>query len=211
MTLSVDLNELTPDQRYKLLTAVVLPRPVAWVTTLGASGVVNAAPYSFFNLFSKDPALVILGLEHRSDGSPKDTTANIASSGEFVVNIATPDLTAAMVASAASFASDVSEPEALGLPLAPSTHLTVPRLADVPVAIECRLLDTLTYSPERNIVVGQAVGLAAREGLIDSETWRVHWGGDYPVARLFADRYARLDEIAPQSIPPVPKKDIATP
>lgn len=201
MTLSLDLDAMTPALRYKLLTAVVLPRPVAWVMTVGADGVVNAAPFSFFNLFGQDPALVILGLEHHADGSPKDTTENIRRSGEFVVNIVTPDLTASMVATAAAYPSAVSEPQALGLGVSPSAFVGPPRLADVPVAIECTLLDRLTYSPERDIVVGRAVGLAAQDGLIDTGTWRVDWNGTYPVARLFADRYARLDEIAPRTIP----------
>ncbi len=204
MTLTVDLAALDPQSRYKLLTAVVIPRPVAWVTTLGLNGEVNAAPYSFFNLFGKDPALVILGLEHRADGSAKDTTRNIRDTGEFVINIATPDLTAAMVDTAAAYDPSVGEPGALGLALAPSVHVAPPRLADVPVAIECRRIDILTYSPERDIVVGEAIGLAARDGLVDPSNWHVHWNGDYPVARLFADRYARLEEIAPRSIPPAP-------
>ncbi|WP_245866785.1 flavin reductase family protein [Oceaniglobus roseus] len=209
MTLSLDLNAMEPQLRYKLLTAVVIPRPVAWVTTLGPTGVVNAAPYSFFNLFGQDPAIVVLGLEHRPDGSPKDTTANIRRTGEFVVNIATPALTESMVGTAAAYASDVSEPEALGLATAPSAHVAPPRLADAPAAIECRRLTTLQFSPERDIVIGQAVGLATADGLIDTDAWRVRWDavgdGDYPVARLFADRYARLDEIAPMAIPAVPK------
>jgi flavin reductase (DIM6/NTAB) family NADH-FMN oxidoreductase RutF len=207
VTLTVDLAALDPKTRYKLLTAMVIPRPVAWVTTLGPDGVVNAAPYSFFNLFGKDPALVILGLEHRADGSPKDTTRNIRETGEFVINIATPDLMAAMVDTAAAYEPSVSEPDALGLALAPSAQVAPPRLADVPVAIECRRLDILTYSPERDIVVGEAIGLAARDGLVDPSTWYVHWNGDYPVARLFADRYARLDEIPPRAIPPAPGHD----
>lgn len=204
MTLSLDLDAMAPALRYKLLTAVVIPRPVAWVTTVGVDGTVNAAPYSFFNLFGKDPALVILGLEHHADGRLKDTTANIRRTGEFVINIATPDMTAAMVDTAAAYAPNISEPEALGLALAPSQYVAPPRLADVPVAIECRQLSTLTFSPERDIVIGQAVGLAARDGLIDTETWRVEWEGNYPVARLFADRYASLTEIAPHAIPPAP-------
>ncbi|MEM8729092.1 MAG: flavin reductase family protein [Pseudomonadota bacterium] len=202
--MQVDLGSLTPQDRYKLLTAVVLPRPVAWITTISPAGVVNAAPYSFFNLFGKDPALVILGLEHRADGRAKDTTRNIRDTGAFVVNIATPDLTAAMVATAAAYDPDTSETDALGLATAPSVHVTPPRLADVPVAIECRRIDVRVYSDEREIVVGEAVGLAARDGLVDPSNWHVDWKGDYPVARLFADRYARLDEIAPRHIPPTP-------
>lgn len=204
MTLNVDLGALDPKDRYKLLTAVVIPRPVAWVTTISDEGIVNAAPFSFFNLFGKDPALVALGLEHHADGSPKDTTRNIRAGGEFVINIATPDLTVAMVGTAAHYAPTAGEPEALGLPTAPSAHIAPPRLADVPVAIECRRTVALTFSPEREIVIGEAVGLAAREGMVDLANWHVHWNGDYPIARLFADRYARLEEIAPQSVPPAP-------
>ncbi len=197
----IDLLTLDPRDRYKLLTAVVIPRPVAWVTTLSTDGVVNAAPYSFFNLFGKDPALVVLGLENRPDGSRKDTSENIRATGEFVVNIATPALNEAMVATAAAYPSDYSEAEALGLATLPSAHVAAPRLADVPVAIECRHTVTLGFSAERDIVVGEAIGLAARDGLIDLERMYVEWDGDYPVARLFADRYARLEEIERRPIP----------
>ncbi|THH35461.1 flavin reductase family protein [Aliishimia ponticola] len=202
--MSLDLDQMEPALRYKLLTAVVIPRPIAWITTLGTDQTVNAAPFSFFNLFGQDPALVIVGLEHHADGTPKDTARNIRDTGEFVVNIVTPDLTGAMVGTAAAYAPDVSEPQALGLSLAPSSQVAPPRLADAPVAIECRLLDKLSYSPERDIVVGQAAGLVARDGLIDTETWRVEWDSAYPLARLFADKYATLVETAPRAIPPLP-------
>ncbi|KMK65461.1 flavin reductase family protein [Puniceibacterium sp. IMCC21224] len=207
MTLTLDLGAMSAGDRYKLLTAVVIPRPIAWVTTLNEHGVVNVAPYSFFNLFGKDPALVILGLEHHGDGSPKDTTRNIRRSGEFVINIATPDLTRVMVDTAAAYDPDISEAEALGLALAPSAHVAPPRLAVVPVAIECRRTTALTFSREREIVVGEAVGFAARDGLVDPSNWHVHWADAYPVARLFADKYAEVNEIAPHSIPKLPLKD----
>ena len=202
----IDLSALDPRTRYKLLTAVVIPRPVAWVTTKSPDGVVNAAPYSFFNVFGQDPALVILGLENRSDGTRKDTAGNIRETGEFVVNIATPELTETMVATAAAYPSHRSEPEALGLALAASRHVAPPRLSDAPVALECRHTITLNFSPERDIVVGEAVGLAARDGLIDTERMHVDWGNAMPVARLFADRYARLEEIERHSIP-VPRDE----
>ncbi|ETX27477.1 flavin reductase family protein [Roseivivax isoporae] len=203
MTLSVDLDALDARTRYKLLTALVVPRPVAWVTTLNADGATNAAPYSFFNVFGQDPALVVLGLEHRA-GSPKDTGANILRTGEFVVNIAMPEDVDAMVATAAAYPPHTSETEALGLATEPSAQVAPRRLASVPVAIECVRLAGLTFSAERELLVGRAVGIAARDGLIDPDTWRIDWGGSYPVARLFADRYARLEDIAPRSIPPVP-------
>lgn len=202
----IDLDALTPKDRYKLLTAVVIPRPVAWVTTVNAKGVVNAAPFSFFNVFGKEPATVILGLEHHSDGRRKDTTENIDATGEFVVNIATPDLNEAMVATAAAYGRDESEPEALGLALAPSVKVKPPRLADAPVALECRKTVSMTFGTEREILIGEAIGLAARDGLVDTDRMYVDWGGNFPVARLFADRYGRVVEIERRAIPPAPQK-----
>ena len=202
MTTDIDLTALDPRDRYKLLTALIVPRPVAWVTTLSRDGVVNAAPYSFFNVFGQDPALVILGLEHRADGS-KDTTRNVEETGEFVLNLVTPDLTGPMVATAASYPSGTSETEALGLVTAASSRVAPPRIADAPVAFECRRTVTLQFSANRDIVVGEALAISARDGLIDTDRMHVDWGGDYPVARLFADRYARLEEIERHPIPPL--------
>ncbi|MGB3553935.1 MAG: flavin reductase family protein [Jannaschia sp.] len=203
MTHRIDLDALDPRERYKLLCAAVIPRPVAWVTTVDTAGVVNAAPFSFFNVFGQDPALIVLGLEHRAGGVPKDTTRNIRRSGEFVVNIATPDLLEPMLGTAAEHAG--SETEALGLATEPSVAVAPPRLADAPVSIECRQLTTLAFSNERDLVIGRAVAMAARDGLIDAATWRFDWGGEYPVARLFADRYASLEELAPMTIPTAPQ------
>lgn len=202
MTISIDLNELAPQLRYKLLTGIIVPRPIAWITSQNEGGLVNAAPFSFFNLFGQYPALVILGLEHsREGGGPKDTARNIAAAKEFVVNIVTADLLEPMVDSAAAHASNVSEPDLLGLKLAPSTKIGTPRLTAAPVAIECKLKDTLRYSDERDIVIGEAVALVAREGLIDTTKMHVNWEGHFPIARLFADRYALLAEINQKPIP----------
>lgn len=201
MATHLDLDALSPRDRYKVLTAVVLPRPVAWVTTIDEQGRVNAAPYSFFNVFGQDPAVVILGLEHKADGTAKDTERNIEATGEFVVNIATPGMLEDMVGTAAAYDADESETEALGLSVTPSRHVAPPRLTDVPVAIECKRMMALSLSRERSIMLGRAVGLTARDGLIDQETLYVDWAGDYPVARLFADRYARLEEVDRHAIP----------
>jgi len=201
---AIDLQGLSPKERYKLLSAIVVPRPVAWVTTVSAAGIVNAAPYSFFNLFGEDPATVVLGLQHHADGSPKDTTRNIAANGEFVVNIATPALLDDLVDSAAAYDAHTSEPDALGLALAPSTQVAPPRLADAPAAIECRRLMTLAFGPTREILIGEALALVGRPGLIDTERHHVDWQDDWPVARLFADRYASLVELPRRSIPPAP-------
>jgi len=203
-----DFSGLAPRDRYKLLCAVVIPRPVAWITTVGETGLVNAAPFSFFNVFGEDPALVVLGLQHHADGAPKDTTRNIRRSGEFVINIATPDLADAVVASAAAYPPERGEPAVLGLATAPSTHVAPPRLSAAPAALECRRRITLTFDPGRELVVGEVLALHARDGLIDPETLRADWGGTYPLARLFADRYGRVEEIARRPIPePEPRAD----
>jgi flavin reductase (DIM6/NTAB) family NADH-FMN oxidoreductase RutF len=202
--MQLDFAELEPLQRYKLLSATVIPRPIAWVTTRSAEGVVNAAPYSFFNVFSEDPALIVLGLQHR-DGVPKDTTRNIHQTGEFVVNIATPAAAPAMVDSAAAYAPEASETDALGLETLPSLKVAPPRLACAAVALECRRHVALAFGPQRELMIGEVVAMAARPGLIDPATLRVEWDGDYPLARLFADRYARLEEIEPRAIPAPPE------
>lgn len=189
----LNLDSISAQNRYKLLSALVIPRPVAWVTTVNAQGVVNAAPYSFFNVFGRDPALIILGLQHKPDGSAKDTTRNIDAAGEFVVILATPALIADMVRTAASYDPGESEPNALGLKLAPSgrrSRCNRMRAHDGAVA------ERGTVDPS-----GRAVGWATRDGLVDTDTMYVDWADDYPVARLFADRYARLEEIERHSIP----------
>src|ERR1700730_5778126 len=81
------VSDVNHHDRYKILTAFVLPRPIAWVTTLGPTGVVNAAPFSFFNVFAEDPPLVMFAVNKRPDGRLKDTWLNIQRTGEFVVNL----------------------------------------------------------------------------------------------------------------------------
>lgn len=198
--MQLDFAALKPLDRYKLLSATVIPRPIAWVTTQSAAGVVNAAPYSFFNVFSEEPALIVLGLQHR-EGVPKDTTRNIHETCEFVVNIATPAALPALVDSAAAYPPETSETEALGLETLPSLKVTPPRLACAAVALECRRHVSLAFGAHRELMIGEVVAMAARPGLIDPDTLRVDWAGDYPVARLFADRYATLTHIERRSIP----------
>ena len=197
----IDLDEITASERYKLLTALVIPRPIAWVTTSDLEGKTNAAPYSFFNVFGQDPALIILGLEHKADGTAKDTENNINILNEFVVNLVSSDMLENMVETAAVYAPEESEPDILGLSLTSSKKVKPPRLTDAPVAIECERMMSLSLSSERSILLGRAVGVFAKNGLIDATTLNVDWSNDYPIARLFADRYAELGRIRRYSIP----------
>lgn len=201
MSQHIDLDELTASERYKLLTALVIPRPIAWVTTLDFEGRTNAAPYSFFNVFGQDPAIIILGLEHKADGTAKDTENNINKLNEFVVNLVSSDMLENMVETAASYAPEESEPNILGLSLTLSKKVKPPRLTEAPVAIECERLMSLSLSSERSILLGRAVGVFTKNGLIDASTLHVDWANDYPIARLFADRYAEIGRIRRYSIP----------
>src|ERR1700694_3357944 len=114
-------DELTHRERYKVLTGFVLPRPIAWVTTVGAGGVINAAPFSFFNVFSEDPPLCMFAVSRRPDGRVKDTLVNIQHHQEFVVNISDEPLAHAMHDSSGDFPPEIGEPGSLGLKFAPST------------------------------------------------------------------------------------------
>src|ERR1700710_1137004 len=132
-------ENLQPRDRYKLLAGFVLPRPIAWVTSIGPTGVVNAAPFSFFNVFSEDPPLCMFAVNQRPDGRNKDTLINIQRTGEFVVNLTDEPLARAMHDSSGDFPPDVGEPSYLGLKLAPSTRVAVPRLAGAPWGVGCKI------------------------------------------------------------------------
>ena len=144
-------SDLTQRERYKVLTSFVLPRPIAWVTSLGPDGVVNAAPFSFFNVFCEDPPLCMFAVNRRPDGREKDTMVNIQRLGEFVVNLTDEPLARAMHESSGDFPPEIGEPDYLGLKLAPSSKIAVPRLADAPFAMECRTWKLIDVNGDREI------------------------------------------------------------
>jgi flavin reductase (DIM6/NTAB) family NADH-FMN oxidoreductase RutF len=189
--LSFKFADLQPRQRYKLLCGLVVPRPIALVTTLSPAGVVNAAPFSFFNVFSENPALIVLGLQHNADGSPKDTTRNIHVSGEFVVNLVDEALADGMNITAMDFPSGESEPAAAGLQLAASTLVRPPRLAAAPAAFECRRTVAMTFGPQRELLIGEVLGVHLRAGIVDPASLDVDFAALRPVGRLCGNMYAR--------------------
>lgn len=135
---SIDPAALGPVERYRLLIACVVPRPIAWVTTLDATGRVNAAPFSFFNGITASPPTVMIAIGHRDP--PKDTLANLRASGEAVLQLPTPAQLDAVHQCGADYRSDCSEVELLGLGTSPSELVAPPRLHGCPVALECRLV-----------------------------------------------------------------------
>ena len=160
-------------QSYRLLASVVVPRPIALVSTLDPSGVVNAAPYSFFNLLGSSPPVVALGIADKEAGSPKDTRANIARTGEFVVNLVHAGLADAMNTCAIDFPAGVSELAAAQLTPAASVRVAAPRLGEARVSLECRL-HSIVEIGNNKIVLGEVVFLHIDDEFIEPEKQRVN-------------------------------------
>jgi flavin reductase (DIM6/NTAB) family NADH-FMN oxidoreductase RutF len=188
--MNIDRAAHSAAHNYKLLTNIVVPRPIAWVTSTGAGGLVNLAPFSFFNAIGADPLLVMLSVAHQDDGTMKHTGRNIVERGEFVVNLVTEDLIAAMNLSAADFPDDESELEAAGLATAASARIAVPRVAAAKAALECRLHSTLPFGTF-TVIVGEVVMMHVDDALV-GEKDRIH--DFFPVGRMGSPAwYCRTD------------------
>jgi len=189
-------TEIDPKIRYKLLSATVTPRPIAWVSTLDGAGRTNAAPFSFFNAFGEDPAIVGFSILHRSPEDPKDTGRNIARSGEFVVNLVSDDNLEQMNVSAIEFGPDVDEFAVAGLTAVPSTMVRPPRIGESKVAFECRLMQTVKLGEMRTLVLGEVILMHVQDGLvIDRERGWVDTRGLRLVGRTSAGSYVRTNEV----------------
>jgi flavin reductase (DIM6/NTAB) family NADH-FMN oxidoreductase RutF len=179
--------------RHSPVTALVVPRPIGWISTISPTGVVNLAPYSFFNLISGYPPWVIFASAPR-----KHSQINAEATGEFVFNLATWDLREQMNASSAEFPDGVSEPEAVGLKMTPSRAVKPPRVAESPIAIECKYYKTVELigsdgkANRSSLVIGEVVGIyiddaVIVDGMIDITRMR-------PIARLGYMDYCVVDE-----------------
>ena len=185
-------SDLKPRERYKVLTSFVLPRPIAWVTTIGATGVVNAAPFSFFNVFCEDPPLCMFAANLRPDGRIKDTVINIRRTGEFVVNMVDTALADAMIVCGVNFASDVDELAFAGLTPLASRRVAAARIAESPCAFECRVERIIDY-PRRVLVIGEVVQMHVDDRCLDAGGRYVNPATYQPIARLHADSYITSD------------------
>ena len=187
--MDLKLAEVTPHERYKLLIGLVIPRPIAWISTRSANGVANCAPFSFFNVFSEDPPLCVIGINPRSDGALKHSLKNIRRTHEFVVNLVDEATANAMHISSSEFAEDESEFEKTGLTEAPATLVQHPRIAEAAACLECRLERLIEISGTRQLVLGEILLIHARDGIIDPATKRISEERYRPIGRLFANRY----------------------
>ncbi|HYS64125.1 MAG TPA: flavin reductase family protein [Paraburkholderia sp.] len=186
--MEIDFEAITEYQRYKLMASLIVPRPIALVTTLGADGTINAAPFSMFNMLGEEPPIVMISINRVADGTLKDTAVNIVRTGEFVVHLADEAIAEKMHRCGERLPPDVSELAEVGLTPVPSTHVAPPRIAEAPVAFECTTWETLETA-SRQIFIGRVHRLHARDELIDTETWRVRLQHYFPVGRFGASDY----------------------
>lgn len=189
----VDPAALRGRDGYKLLVGTILPRPIAFLTTRSAAGVLNAAPFSFFNGVASDPLILAVGIGPRPDGRPKDSAQNIAETGEFVVNLVDRALVDAMNICALALEPEEEETVAAGLQTVPSSVVGPPRLADAPAAFECTRHTVVEVGRGHNIVLGQVVRVHYRAGIYDVATGRIDLTALDPVSRLSGDAYGSLD------------------
>jgi flavin reductase (DIM6/NTAB) family NADH-FMN oxidoreductase RutF len=188
------LADLPPLERYKLLIGLVIPRPIAWISTWSENGVANCAPFSFFNVFSEDPPLCVIGINPRSDGQIKHSLKNIRRTKEFVVNLVDEDTANAMHLSSKEFPEDVSEFSETGLTPVPALTVKHPRIAQAAACLECKLDRLIVISGTRELVLGEIQLVHARDGIIDPQTKRISEKNYRPIGRLFADRYCTTRE-----------------
>ncbi len=179
-------DELAARDRYKLLTGLVVPRPIAWVGTLGEDGVPNLAPFSFFNVAATSPPTLMIG-----PGATKDTLANIRATGEFTVSVVSMENAEAMNASSATLARNEDEFVHAGLTRASSDLIAAPWVAESPAAMECTL-HSITDFESGSMVLGTVVVFHVREVLLDGT--RIDQDGLDPVGRLAGYGYATTRE-----------------
>lgn len=193
----IDPSESTPTEIYRTMIRCILPRPIAWVSTISEAGVTNLAPFSFFTGVTSDPPSLCFCPGRRStNGERKDTLANIEATGEFVVNMVSRALAERMNETATDFPPDVDEFEEVGLTPAGSRIVSPPRVSESPVNFECRKIDVVHVGPDGPgggaIVIGEIVMIhiddsVLSDGKVASELLN-------PVARLGGLEYATLGE-----------------
>lgn len=199
--MEIDLTGLQASDRYKILASLVTPRPIAWVTTVDDEGRVNAAPFSFFNVFGSNPPLVAFAPGDKERGIPKDTARNIRQNREFVIHLVPEEMVPAMVATAATLPAGVSELEAAGLHTAPSLRVAPPRIAGAPVALECTEHQTIEIGSNR-LILGIVQHVFVQDGLLDPENYYLDQKKWTPVGRMASpDWYCRTSDVFEEERP----------
>ena len=190
-----DLHTMPQADVYKLLASVILPRPIAWIVSKDDDGTINAAPYSFFNILGSDPPVIAVSFAQPPDRDTKDSLHNIMRGGEFVVNLVPEELAEAMNTTATNAPRGLSETNLAGLELLPGKTVDVPRIAASPVALECRLLQTINLGGSSTILMATIAYVHVRTSAFEDVNnlhidpskmrliGRMHGGGGYCTTR----------------------------
>ena len=188
--MEIEAAKLSPADAYRLMIGIVVPRPIAWVTTISENGLVNAAPFSAYTFCGKNPPMVCFNVGRR-DETYKDTANNLKFLGEFVVNTVTADIVEPMHETSAEYPPDLSEVEALHLETLPSRTVKPPRLAISPINLECRVHTILPLGRDKDeLVIGEVLYFHVRDDLI--KEGKISTEALNPLARLGGPRYATL-------------------
>jgi flavin reductase (DIM6/NTAB) family NADH-FMN oxidoreductase RutF len=202
----IDVKSLSRRQRYRLQTSLVVPRPIAWVSTRSKSGIPNLAPFSYFNAVSSDPMLVAISIGSRS-GVPKDTLVNIRDTEDFCLNMVTQKHLQAMSDSSGEFSPDVDEFEVTGLTMGQASVVDAPYVLEAPAVHECRLFKEVSLgSSESSMVIGEVLAIRlcteAKElwdrDFLDVREW-------VPVGRLWGGFYSLVTDTPQLERPKVEK------
>jgi flavin reductase (DIM6/NTAB) family NADH-FMN oxidoreductase RutF len=194
MSITIVPSDLPPRDAYRLMISILVPRPIAWLSTCGSDGSLNLAPFSFFNGVGGTPPTIMVSIGQRQ-GRPKDSLRNIQETGDFVVNIVGAELAESMNLSSGEYAYDVDEFDLTRLDTLPSLDVTPPRVALAPAAMEVKAtqfvpIDGTSYT----LVIGQILryhlrdGILRPDGLVDVHKLN-------PLARLGGDEYALLERV----------------
>ena len=193
--ISIDPEQNKERDNYKLLIGSIIPRPIAFATTLSEAGVVNGAPFSYFNIVSSNPPMVSLSIQ-RPTGERKDTARNIYGNGEFVVHIVDRDNVGKINKTAASLPPSESEVDMAGLTQVPSTKVSVPGIKESKIRMECRLVESVPFGgdgPGSDLFIGKIVQFHVDEAIY--ENGRIDPRGLDAVSRLAGSSYAAIGEI----------------
>lgn len=190
---SLYTDDLSVGMAYRLLTGMVVPRPIAWVTSVNAQGLVNLAPFSSFNYVAHSPPMVAININANDDGSLKDTARNLQAHPEFIVNIPSVEHVDALNASSFEYLPDQGEADLLGIPLLPGKKVNVPRVASSHAQLECRLQQTVSLGNGVNVLyIGEVLAFHLSHRIFDGK--RVDSQSLDPLARLGGPFYSGLGD-----------------
>ncbi|NOU66927.1 flavin reductase family protein [Paenibacillus sp. LMG 31461] len=195
--LGIDPSAQSERENYKLLIGSIIPRPIAFVSTLSTEGVLNAAPFSYFTIVTADPPMVAVSVQ-RKQGVRKDTSRNAVDTGAFVVHISDESYIDQINQSAAALPPEESEVTLAGLTPVPSSHIDVPGIAEASIRMECVLeqvipLGGISDAPAADLLIGRVVYFHIDESLVDNG--RIDPKKLKPVSRLAGNSYAKLGEL----------------